>query len=146
MPAANGSTGIRVAIAGLGNCAGSLVEGISYYRQHPETDQGLLFPVLAGYSVPNIEIVVAFDISDAKVGRPICEAIYQSPNNFVQNINVLVDNAAPVYRGPTFDGNPDHLARFVTESSDPPDDVASLLRDHRADILINLLPTGSVQA
>jgi myo-inositol-1-phosphate synthase len=37
---------INVAIAGLGNCAGSLVEGLSYYQQNKSTE-GLLFPVLA---------------------------------------------------------------------------------------------------
>jgi myo-inositol-1-phosphate synthase len=144
MPAANGN--IRVAIAGLGNCAGSLIEGLRYYCQYPETDEGLLFPILGGYSVRNIDVVAAFDISDAKVGRPLCQAIYQAPNNFVRNPNAQVNNPAPVYRGPTLDGNPDHLARFVTESPESPDDVSSLLRDHRTDILINLLPTGSVQA
>ncbi len=35
MTAANISPKIRVAIAGLGNCASSLIEGICYYRQNP---------------------------------------------------------------------------------------------------------------
>ena len=42
---------IRLAIAGLGNIPGSLMEGIAYYRHDPENNQGLLFPVLGGYSV-----------------------------------------------------------------------------------------------
>jgi myo-inositol-1-phosphate synthase len=146
MITANTLPNIKVAIAGLGNCAGSLVEGINYYRQNPETDTGLLFPVLCGYSVKDIEIVAAFDISDRKVGKPVNEAIYQSPNNFVRIANVQVNNGASVYRGPTLDGNPDHLARFVSESPTPPVDIVSVLRDHRADILVNLLPTGSIQA
>jgi myo-inositol-1-phosphate synthase len=37
---------IRLAVAGVGNCASSLIEGICYYRQHPEDEHGLLFPVL----------------------------------------------------------------------------------------------------
>src|ERR1041385_3739476 len=95
---------IKVAIAGLGNCASSLIEGISYYRQNPEIDDGLLFPILAGYSVRDIQIVAAFDVSSRKVGKPICEAIYAEPNNFVRIPGVEVDNDARVFRGPTLDG------------------------------------------
>src|SRR5512144_533184 len=90
---------IRVAIAGLGNCASSLIEGIYYYRQNPEMDAGLLFPVLCDYLVSDIDIVVAFDISSRKVGRPVKDAIYQSPNNFVRNQNVQVDGSGLVFRG-----------------------------------------------
>lgn len=137
---------IRVAIAGLGNCASSLIEGIYYYRQYPDTDAGLLFPTLCGYSVRDIEVVLAFDISRLKVGKPIQEAIYQLPNNFVRIPGVHVDNIATVLRGPTLDGNPEHLACFVSESQEPPVDVVSALRENNAEILINLLPTGSLEA
>jgi myo-inositol-1-phosphate synthase len=142
----NNSNLIRVAIAGLGNCASSLIEGIYYYRQHPDSEAGLLFPTLCGYSVSDIEVVVAFDISSRKVGKSVKEAIYQSPNNFVRIPNVRVDNTAHVFRGPTLDGNPEHLARFVPESSEEPVDVTSILREHNAEVLVNLLPTGSLQA
>src|ERR1051325_5228140 len=142
----NNSNYIRVAIAGLGNCASSLIEGIQYYRQNPETDAGLLFPTLSGYSVRDIEVVVAFDISSLKVGRRVREAIYQAPNNFVRITGVHVDGMARVFRGPTLDGNPEHLARFVSESSESPVDVASILEDHHVDVLINMLPTGSLEA
>ena len=137
---------IRVAIAGLGNCASSLIEGIQYYRQNPETDDGLLFPNLAGYSVCDIDIVTAFDISDLKVGRFVKEAIYQAPNNFVRIQNMQVDGSACVFRGPTLDGNPEHLARFVHESLEKPVDVVSVLKDNDVEVLVNMLPTGSFEA
>lgn len=137
---------IRVAIAGLGNCASSLIEGLAYYCDNPETDEGLLFPQLAGYSVRDIEIVAAFDVSACKVGKPICEAIYSVPNNFVRIPNVRVQNRAPVLRAPTLDGNPEHLARLVQESPQAPVNVVSVLRDLGAGVLVNLLPTGSIQA
>ncbi len=137
---------IRVAIAGLGNCASSLIEGIQYYRQNPESDDGLLFPYLAGYSVCDIDIVTAFDISDLKVGKLAKEAIYQAPNNFVRIPDVQVDNTACVFRGPTLDGNPEHLARFVHESPEEPVDVVSVLKDNDIDVLVNMLPTGSFEA
>jgi myo-inositol-1-phosphate synthase len=137
---------IRVAIAGLGNCAGALIEGISCYRQAGNHDEGLLFPRLCSYSAGDVDVVVAFDVSSLKVGKTIEDAIYQSPNNFVRIPGARVSNEAPVLRGPTLDGNPEHLAGFVTESPEAPVDVAAALREHEADILVNLLPTGSVQA
>jgi len=138
--------GIRVAIAGLGNCASSLIEGIQYYRQNPDSHDGLLFPYLACYSVTDIEVVAAFDISDRRVGKFVKEAIYQAPNNFVRIPDVHVDGKARVFRGPTLDGNPDHLAQFVPESPESPVDVASVLRDNAVDVLVNMLPTGSFEA
>jgi myo-inositol-1-phosphate synthase len=137
---------INVAIAGLGNCAASFIEGLCFYRQHPDIDTGLLFPALCGYSVRDIEIATAFDISLTKVGLPVREAMYQPPNNFVRIQDLHVDGQARVFRGPTLDGNPEHLARFVEESSLEVEDVVSLLRDHHVDVLVNLLPTGSIQA
>lgn len=134
---------ISVAVAGLGNCASSLIEGISYYRQHANTDAGLLFPQLCGYSVRDIEIVAAFDVSERKVGRCIAEAIYEPPNNFVRIPGVRVHMHGPVYRGPSLDGNPEHLAAFVPESPQEPVNAAEMLIKHRVDILVNLLPTGS---
>ena len=146
MKATTTSRRISLAIAGLGNCAASLIEGLSFYRQHPAEDSGLLFRILGGYSVRDIDVVVAFDIAQGKVGMPVRQAIYHQPNNFVRIDNVRVDWAAPVLRGPTLDGNPEHLARFVTESDQESVDVTAALRDYRADILLNLLPTGSIEA
>jgi myo-inositol-1-phosphate synthase len=137
---------IRLAIAGLGNCASALIEGISYYTQHAESREGLIFPILCGYAVRDIEIVAAFDISAVKVGLPVEKAIYQPPSNFVRIKDVHVSASTPVFRGPTLDGNPEHLAKFVSESPARPVDAAAILREHKADILVNLLPTGSIQA
>jgi myo-inositol-1-phosphate synthase len=137
---------IRIAVAGVGNCAASLIEGICYYRQHPGCSDGLLFPELSGYCVPQIEVVAAFDVSERKAGQTLSSAIYQAPNNFVRLAETEVDFTAPVYRGPTLDGNPEHLRRFVPESPLPPVDAAEMLKQHRVEILVNLLPTGSHEA
>jgi myo-inositol-1-phosphate synthase len=101
---------------------------------------------LAGYSVSDIEIVAAFDISSLKVGKSVKEAIYQTPNNFVRIPNVQVDGTAYVFRGPTLDGNPEHLARLVPESTVAPTEAASILKEHQVDVLVNMLPTGSFEA
>ena len=140
------SNHIRVAVAGLGNCAASLIEGIQYYRQNPESTEGVLFPHLACYSVRDIEVVAAFDIASRKVNKLIKEAIYESPNNFVRILGVHLESDARVFRGPTLDGNPEHLAHFVPESTEEAVDVVSVLRDHGVEVLVNLLPTGSFEA
>ena len=138
---------IRLAIAGIGNCASSFVEGLSWYRQHPTDRAGLLFPALGGYSVDDIEIVAAFDVSRDKVGRALKDAIYQRPNNFVRIAETLrVPFEAIVQRGPSLDGNPPHLAQLVAESKSRPVDVAAALARSGAEVLANLLPTGSVEA
>ena len=33
---------VKVALAGIGNCASALIQGLEYYRQNPEETVGLL--------------------------------------------------------------------------------------------------------
>jgi myo-inositol-1-phosphate synthase len=51
-----------------------------------------------------------------------------------------------VKRGPTLDGNPPHLAEMVPESDRPEADVVAVLKESRVQVLLNLLPTGSIRA
>jgi myo-inositol-1-phosphate synthase len=136
---------IRVAIAGLGNCASSLIEGLYYYHKNKSTE-GLLFPVLGGYSLDDIEIVCAFDISASKVGKTIDKAIYEKPNNFHRIVGVDIPEMGHVLRGPTLDGNPKHLQKFVKESKEKNINVSEALKKYKIDILLNLIPTGSIEA
>ena len=136
---------INVAIVGLGNCAGALVEGVEFYSK--DNTDGLLFPVLGGYKVSDMNFVCAFDISKRKVNKTIGDAIYQYPNNFNRILTENVHSESPVYKGPTFDGNPDHLKKFFEEDTNTKDeDVVKILRGHSVDIVVNLLPTGSNEA
>ena len=54
---------IRVAIAGVGNCASSLIQGVTYYRDANPADDvpGLMHVMLGDYHVSDIEFVAAFD-------------------------------------------------------------------------------------
>ena len=141
------TTNIRVGVAGVGNCAASLIEGIAHYARDRADTRGLLFPILGGFAVGDIEVCAAFDISGVKVGRRLGEAILQPPNNFVRVPGVgTVESPCLVQRGPTLDGNPPHLAVLVPESNEPVVDVAAVLKEHACDVLVNLLPTGSVEA
>ena len=50
---------IRVAIAGVGNCASALVQGVEYYKQNPDVGaKGIMLNDIGGYSSTDIEFVV----------------------------------------------------------------------------------------
>jgi len=74
---------IRIAIAGVGNCASSLIQGIEYYRKSKAgggDSPGLMHYSVGGYRPADIRVVAAFDIDRRKVGRPLNEAILSRPN------------------------------------------------------------------
>ncbi|MDU7504314.1 MAG: inositol-3-phosphate synthase, partial [Corynebacterium kroppenstedtii] len=68
---------IRVAIAGVGNCASSLVQGVEYYKDADpeETVPGLMHVKFGDYHVGDIEFVAAFDVDAKKVGTDLSDAI-----------------------------------------------------------------------
>ncbi|MDO9097138.1 MAG: inositol-3-phosphate synthase, partial [Candidatus Methanoperedens sp.] len=75
--------GIRIAIAGVGNCASSLVQGLEYYKNVKNSDDlvtGLMHNALGGYLISDIKPVAAFDVDKRKVGKDLSEAIFSEPN------------------------------------------------------------------
>jgi len=150
LPAARDGRGrqaVRVAIVGVGNCASSLVQGVHFYR-HADPGAfipGLMHPVLGGYHVGDIEFVAAFDVDARKVGRDLGEAIWAPPNNTIKFADVPL-LGVPVHRGPTLDGLGAYGHARIDEASEAPVDVARILRESRADVLVNYLPVGSEQA
>jgi len=137
---------IRVAIAGVGNCASSLVQGVHYYATASAADKvpGLMHVDLGGYHVSDLEFVAAFDVDAAKVGRDLSEAIFAGRNNTYRFAEVPLQSVT-VQRGPTLDGLGKYLHRVITEADAAPVDVAQVLRETGADVLINYLPVGSEQ-
>ena len=71
---------IRIGIVGVGNCASSLIQGISYYSKKKDEVIGLMHYEICGYTPKNIKVVAAFDVDRRKVGRPVEEAIFANPN------------------------------------------------------------------
>ncbi len=72
---------IKVAIAGVGNCASALVQGVEYYRtRRNATLDGIMRATIGGYACSDIEFVAAFDIDRRKVGHALEEAIFAKPN------------------------------------------------------------------
>src|SRR6202020_31409 len=141
------SSPIRLAIAGVGNCACSLIQGITYYRdaQAEDTVPGLMHVELGGYHVRDIVPVAAFDVDAAKVGTDLGKAIFSGQNNTIRFAEVG-EVGVTVQRGPTFDGLGKYYREVVEESPAEPVDVAQALRDARADVLVSYLPVGSEEA
>ena len=145
---------IRTAIAGVGNCASSLVQAISYCKAKGDEAIGVSFPILGGYRPEDIEIVAGFDVDDRKVGREIGEAVLADPNCTEVFWDQLSDQSAPVHRGPDLDGvsnfmrNQAPAVSFVTSDLPPlsADQVVETLKAARAEVLIIFLPVGSAQA
>jgi len=127
---------IRLAIAGVGNCASSLVQGLAYYRDAEPTDQvpGLMHVTLGGYHIRDIEVVAAFDVDAAKVGLDVGKAIFAGQNNTIRFAPVG-DLGVTVRRGPTLDGLGKYYRETIEESPASPVDVTQVLRDTAADVV-----------
>ena len=138
---------IRVAIVGVGNCASSLVQGVHHYRdtEPGQTVPGLMHVMLGRYHVGDVEFVAAFDVDAKKVGRDLAEAIVAPPNNTIVFADVP-PLGIEVQRGPTLDGLGHYYREIIEESPEEPVDVAQVLRDTRADVVIVYLPVGSEEA
>jgi myo-inositol-1-phosphate synthase len=139
---------IRVAIAGVGNCASSLVQGIEYYKDAKPGDfiPGLMHVNFGGYHISDVKFVAAFDVNSKKVGRDLSEAIFTEPNCTVKFADVPY-LGVEVLKAPVMDGIGKYLEGVVPiDKNQKPVDVASVLEECRADVLINYLPVGSTEA
>lgn len=147
--------GIKVAIIGIGNCASSLVQGISHYSNGGANEAiGLIHWDLGGYRPKDIEIVAAWDVDSRKVGKDVSEAIFALPNC----TTVFCDHVAPtgirVLMGRVLDGVADHMEEYpldrrfdLADSPEPSKaDVIRVLRESGAEVLMNYLPVGSQEA
>jgi myo-inositol-1-phosphate synthase len=138
---------VRVAIIGVGNCASSLVQGVEFYKNAQETERvpGLMHVNVGGYHVRDIEFTAAFDVSSEKVGKDLSEAIFAKPNN-TYKFSDVPRLGVPVYRGMTHDGLGKYLSAVITKADGPTDDIISILKFTKTDVVINYLPVGSEMA
>jgi myo-inositol-1-phosphate synthase len=138
---------VRVGIVGVGNCASSFVQGLTFYRgaNANEPVPGLMHVTLGGYDVDDVEIASAFDVSAAKVGRDVAEALVAHPNN-TQRFAEVAPTGVQVRRGRTMDGLGKYLRESIDESDEPDVNVAEELERTRTDVLVSYLPVGSERA
>lgn len=146
---------IRIAIAGVGNCASSLVQGIHYYRDQNSQDAiGLMHWEIGGYTPGDIEVVAAFDIDRRKVGIDLNEAIFAGPNCTTRFCPEIPRSGVAVRMGRVLDGFSDHMRDYedrytfvAAEEAEPTkEDVTQILKDTGAEVLLNYMPVGSEEA
>jgi myo-inositol-1-phosphate synthase len=138
---------VRVGIIGVGNCASSFVQGLSYYQDAKSNEPipGLMNAELGGYHISDVEISAAFDVNASKVGRDVSEAIFAEPNN-TQRFSAVPKSGIIVNRGKTLDGLGKYLRDEIEESQDDEADVTEILRQSKTDVLVSYLPVGSQKA
>jgi myo-inositol-1-phosphate synthase len=138
---------VKVALIGVGNCASALIQGLIYYEKatNPEEYVGLRHPKLAGLTPSDIKVVAAFDVDARKVGFDLSEAIFAKPNNAPKVANVPKTGVI-VNKGPLLDGVGKTTKALIQQSKEKDADVAKVLKQSGAEIVINLLPSGAAQA
>jgi myo-inositol-1-phosphate synthase len=140
---------IRVALVGVGNSASALIQGTQYYKNAKEntTVPGLMHVNYGGYHINDIHFVAAFEVNKNKIGKDLSQAIFTPPNCAVKfadvpNLGVTVQPA------PILDGVAPHMREVfnVYDDSATKESVVQVLKDAKAEILVNYLPVGSHDA
>jgi len=143
---------IKIAIAGAGNCAASLLQGLEYYKslsngKKSEEHLGLMNYDMGGYFPEDIEVVAAFDIDARKVGKRLDAALKAKPN-CVLPLFEIARSKVIVEMGPVLDGVSEHMKDYPEDrtfvvADVKPAKVEQILKDSGAEILLNYLPVGS---
>ncbi|MBW1709057.1 MAG: inositol-3-phosphate synthase [Deltaproteobacteria bacterium] len=146
---------IKIGIIGVGNCASSLIQGISYYGNKGENDAiGLMHWEINGYKPFDIEVVAAFDIDKRKVGKDVAEAIFAEPNCTAVFCDDITRTGTTVKMGQILDGCSEHMRGYPSKCtfilSDEPEssreEIIGVLKESGAEVLLNYLPVGSEEA
>lgn len=146
---------IKIAIAGIGNCASSLVQGLEYYKTKTEEDAvGLMHWDIGGYKPYDMEVVAAFDIDARKVGKDVAEAIFAPPNCTTVFCPNMPLTGVTVSMGKVLDGFSEHMENYgekytflLSKQPEPTkEDLVKILKESGAEILLNYLPVGSEEA
>ena len=146
---------VNLAVVGVGNCASSLIQGISYYRNAKQEEvSGLMHWDIAGYKPMDIEVVAAFDVDKRKVGAPLSKAIFASPNNTAVFCKDISSPDVTVQMGCILDGISEHFSEYheksafrISDQKEPTQsEVIQILKKTGVEVLVNYLPVGSEKA
>jgi myo-inositol-1-phosphate synthase len=138
---------VRIGIVGVGNCANSLVQGLTYYREAKSNEPvpGLMNADVGGYHVGDIQLSAAFEVNAEKVGKDLADAIWATPNNTHRFADVA-PTGVTVLRGRTLDGIGQYLRDEIELSDEEEADVTAALTRSGTDVLVSYLPVGSQKA
>jgi myo-inositol-1-phosphate synthase len=138
---------VKVALIGVGNCASVFIQGLNYYGKLEKTEDstGLRNPEVGDLAPKDIQVVAAFDVDERKVGKDLAEAIFAKPNN-APKIAAVSSTGIKINKGPLLDGVGESTKNIVQVSRKSDSDVAKILKESGAEIVINLLPSGAAEA
>jgi myo-inositol-1-phosphate synthase len=143
---------VKIAIAGVGNCASALIQGIYYYKdKSPESAIGLMHWDIGGYKPYDIEVVAALDIDKRKVGKDVSEAIFAKPNCTTVFNPDVPKTGVKVKMGRVLDGVSEHMKDYpedrtfvvADEREASKEEIVKELKESGAEVLVNYLPVGS---
>ena len=145
---------IKVAIIGLGSCACALVQGIHYCRHNGDKAIGVIHADIGGYQPGDIDVVLAWDIDQRKIGLDLNRAIWEKPNAAIAFYTDIPDSGVDVKMGKILDGVASHMENYPDErafriSSEPEanqESIVASLKEKQVDVMVNFLPVGSEQA
>ena len=143
---------VRIAIAGIGNCASAFVQGLGFYQRHTAAPEGLIFQRIGGRTVSDLHVVAAFDVDRRKVGRPLAEAIFAAPNCAIRfHEPPPMTSGVVVQMAPILDGVAPHMLHYDDNEAFRPAetgavDVVSILRNTGTDVLLSYMPVGADEA
>lgn len=145
---------IKIGIIGLGNCASSLIQGLSMYSDSDQTPIGIMHTNLGGYKISDIEVALAIDVDARKVGVDISEAIFAKPNCTKTFCSAIPPTGITVLRGVTLDGVSEHTQMYpedirvvISEVQEPTkQELVEAIISSGVDMIINYLPVGSKKA
>ena len=150
---------INVAIIGVGNCAKSLVEGVSLYKDNTDNDiNGIMLTDIGGYRPGDIRFVAAFDVDTRKINKELSIAINEKPNcaytikedasdvceGTIVKQSPRLDGVGPLMEN-DIDKDRSHLAAS-DDNKLSKEEIIKELHDKKVDVIINYLPVGSQEA
>jgi len=130
---------VKVALAGVGNCASVFVQGLRFYSGGER--KGLWHPNIAGLRPKDVQVVAAFDIDSRKVGSALSQAVF-APPNVARRYLSLPKSRVVVEPGISRSDVAPHLVGAKLERAGS-DEVSKKLEEEGADILVNLISSGS---
>jgi len=140
---------VRVALVGVGNSASALIQGVQYYKDAEENTNvpGLMHVNFGPYHIRDVKFVAAFEVNKDKIGKDLSEAIFTAPN-CCERFADVPSLDVKVTGGPVLDGAAEHMKKVfnVYKNEVGPEHVVEVLKESKAQMLVNYLPVGSRSA
>jgi len=142
---------IKVAIAGVGCCASSLIQFVYMAKDDSSMDKlsGVIYDKIGKYRIDAVNFVCAFDVNKKKIGLDLKDAIQTDPNIAKEHFKVSETNIK-VDAGPLLDGINGNLSQIIEPHEDCYKNdinyVTQRLKETKTDVLVCYLPTGASEA